>query len=131
MKRLLICLLSVLCLLVPVSASAAYNPFTNACHAGGGTEANKAAGDSTPCSATGKNPLTGSDGYIRKISNILAVIGAVVAVILIMYAGFRYITAAGDAQKIANARNVIVGALVGLAVIATAQAIVIFVVSKL
>jgi hypothetical protein len=128
MIRRLLLLASVLAmLLVPVSASA-YDVFHGACTAGKSTDG----GNAAVCSADGStNPLTGPNGVIRKVSTILATVGAVTAVILILFGGFRYIISNGDAQKTATARNTVVGALVGLAIIAAAQSIVIFVIGRL
>jgi len=52
--------------------------------------------------------------YIALLYNYL--IGALVifAIVMIMYGGFRWITAAGDAGKIGEAKRTIVGAVVGL-----------------
>jgi hypothetical protein len=68
---------------------------------------------------------------LKKVSLIMAVISGVVAVIIILLSGFRYITSAGDAQKAASARSAIVGAVVGLVVIAASESIIVFVVSKI
>ncbi len=78
-----------------------------------------------------KNPLTGTDGVLYKVSLVIASVAGVAAVIMIIISGFHYIAAAGDAQKIAVAKNTLIGAIAGLVIIALAQAIVTFVVLKL
>jgi hypothetical protein len=133
-RRLLLLAGALSMLLVPVAVSmpvsAAYNPLGGACTAG--KNAGNGGDNAAVCSADGsKNPLTGPNGVIRKASTLLAVIASVTAVILLLLGGFRYITSNGDTQKTTSARNTVVGALVGLAIIAMAQGIVIFVVSKL
>ncbi|MBL8122451.1 hypothetical protein JNM87_06935 [Candidatus Saccharibacteria bacterium] len=50
---------------------------------------------------------------------------------MIMVSGFRYITSGGDSQKIASAKNTLIGAIIGLVVIALAQTIITFVLSRL
>lgn len=122
MKRLIVIAAALLCLLVP-NVAAAYNPLDQACRNGGG--------GSTACSANGSDPLTGSNGVLKRVALLLAVLAGVTAVIIIFVSGFRYITANGDAQKAASARNGIIGALVGLVIIAASTSIVVFVVSKL
>lgn len=122
MKRLIIAAVTLLCLLVP-NVAVAYNPLDQACQNGGT--------GSAACSTTGNDPLTGPNGVLRRITMILAVLAGVTAVIIIIVSGFRYVTANGDPQKAASARNGIIGSLVGLVIIAASTSIVIFVVSKL
>ncbi len=74
---------------------------------------------------------TADKPHIERIMNIaLSSIGAL-ALLIITVSGFRYITAAGDPQKSANARNGIIYALVGLVVAILADAIVLFIVNRL
>jgi hypothetical protein len=54
----------------------------------------------------------------------------VVAVIMFIVGGFRYITSAGDSSKVSSAKNTLVYAIIGLVVVALAQAIVLFVLNK-
>lgn len=123
MKRLIVIITTLLCLLLPGAAFAAYNPLDTACHpVTGGTV------DSSVCSVNGND---GPQAVIKKITMLLAVIAGIAAVVIIIVSGFRYITANGDAQKAASARSGIVGAVVGLIIIAASTTIVVFVVSKL
>ena len=80
---------------------------------------------------TSRNPLTGSDGLIVKITRIVALVAGMAAVIIIMLSGFRYINSAGDATKATQARNGIIYALIGLIVIVSAQFIISLIVSRL
>jgi hypothetical protein len=126
MKRVLIFVTALLCLLMPASAVyAAYNPLENACKSGGGTAG------STACTSDGTDPISGKNGILKKASLVLAILGGVAAIIIIIIGGFRYVTSAGDANKAASARNAIVGAIVGVVIIAAAEVIVIFVVSRI
>jgi hypothetical protein len=61
---------------------------------------------------------------------ILGGIIGVVSVIMIMVAGFKYITSAGDASKASSAKNTLLYAVIGLVVAFLAQAIVSFVLNK-
>ena len=83
--------------------------------------------------ATGEkiNPLTGTDGLLYKISTIIATVAGIVAIIVIVVSGFRYITSGGDAQKTASAKSTLIGAIIGLIIIVLAQSIITFVVRKL
>ena len=61
---------------------------------------------------------------------VFGIIGAL-ALLMIVVSGFRYVLSAGDPQKIAQARNSIIYALVGVVVAITAEAIVHFLVDGL
>jgi heme/copper-type cytochrome/quinol oxidase subunit 2 len=127
MKRLIVLITTLLCLAVPASVYA-YSPLTDACGAGG---SNGGAGSTSACTAKNADPISGKDGVLRKVSFMLAIFAGIAAVIVIIFSGFQYVTSDGDAQKAANARSGIIGAVIGLVIIAVAQTIVIFVVSKL
>lgn len=60
---------------------------------------------------------------------VFGIIGAL-ALLMITVSGLRYITAAGDPQKTAQAKNGVIYSLVGLAVAIAAQAIVSFVTNR-
>lgn len=58
---------------------------------------------------------------------ILSIVAGIVAVIMIIISGLRYITSGGDSSKVAAAKSSLIYALVGLAVAALAQLLVRFV----
>ena len=62
--------------------------------------------------------------------NIFSAIVGVVAVVMMIFGGFKYITAGGDSGKINSAQQTIIYAVVGLVVVALAQIIVRFVLSE-
>jgi hypothetical protein len=64
---------------------------------------------------------------VRNIVNVISIAAGVVAVIMIILGGFRYITSGGNAQAVQSAKNTILYAIIGLVVIAFAQVIVRFV----
>ncbi len=68
-----------------------------------------------------------TDSLQSIINTVLGVMGAV-AVLIIVVAGFRFITSQGGSNEVATARNAVLYASVGLVVIITAFAIVNFVV---
>lgn len=79
----------------------------------------------------GANSFYGQNGIIKKAADILAVLSGVAAVIIITISGIRFALAEGDPNKVREARNSIVYALVGLFVIVIARNIIAFVVSRL
>ncbi len=84
-------------------------------------------GSKRDCTAGQDDKIT---NLIKAIVNILSTIIGIAAVIVIMLAGFRYITAGGDANSISAAKNTLIYAIVGLVVAALAQVIVRFVLNK-
>ena len=68
---------------------------------------------------------------IFRIINIILELLGVILVLLILYAGFLWMTAAGSEEKITKARKIITSAVVGLAIILSAYAITQFVASRL
>ena len=75
--------------------------------------------------------IDGNNGVIRTVSNILIWVVGIVLVIMIMWSGFKYITAAGDTSKVASAKNSLIYAIVGLIIAILAYAIVNFVIEHL
>lgn len=74
-------------------------------------------------------PATDS-GRIVEFANVAISIFSAVAVLAIVFAGFRYIIAKGEPQALAQAKNIIIYALVGLAVCVMAFAIVNFLIGR-
>lgn len=86
--------------------------------------ANEAAG-----SKSNPNP-DNLETLIARVINIFSVIIGVVAVIMLIYGGFRYITSAGNDAGVQAAKNTIIYAIIGLVVVALAQVIVKFVLTN-
>jgi hypothetical protein len=131
MKRLLLIfgLLSFFtCLTVPLTASAAFDPFE-------AVKCDDSNAHTAVCEAKGndssQNPLTGTNGLIIKISNIVAYVAGAAAVIIFIVGGINFMTAGGDSNKVASARSTIMGAIIGLVVIVLSRVIIGFVVSRL
>lgn len=87
---------------------------------------NAAAGENASCSA-GSNSGGGLTNIAKTIVNYLSVIVGIVAVIMIIVGGFRYITSGGDSGNVSSAKNTLIYAIVGLIIVALAQFIVRFV----
>ena len=99
---------------------AATNPY-------GGVPCGEAAG-SAICSHTGGNPI---DTVLHNITNIVAVIAGVAAVIVIIMAGIRFMSAGGNAEEVAKARRAIILAATGLIIIVLARAIINLIISRI
>ena len=65
------------------------------------------------------------------IVNIIMGFLGIIAVLLILYGGFIWMTAQGSEEKITKARKIIVGGVIGLAIILSALGITNFVISNL
>lgn len=60
--------------------------------------------------------------------NLLMWIAGILAVVMIIYAGYLFVRSSNDSSKITSAKNIILYAVIGLIVIAAANAIVAFVI---
>ncbi len=67
---------------------------------------------------------------IKDVINIFSLVVGVVAVIMIIIGGFRYITSGGDSSNISSAKNTILYAIIGLIIVALSQTIVRFVLGR-
>lgn len=61
------------------------------------------------------------DSIVSTLVNALSIIIGSIAVIFIIFAGFKYITSGGDAAQVTSAKNALIYALVGLFIAAIAQ----------
>ncbi len=68
---------------------------------------------------------------IAQVINIALGFLGIIAVIIILYAGFRWMTAAGKEDQVGEAKKMIVQAVIGLAIIFLAWAISSFVINQL
>lgn len=67
---------------------------------------------------------------ITNVINIFSVVVGIIAVIMIIFGGFRYITSGGDSNNISSAKNTIIYAIIGLVIVVFAQFIVQFVLNR-
>ncbi len=89
---------------------------------------NAANGGQTDCNLGGNSSGPGDLQTIAKrIVNFLSVIVGIVAVIMIIVGGFKYITSGGESGNVSGAKNTLIYAIVGLIIVALAQFIVNFV----
>lgn len=85
--------------------------------------------DNNPA-ADAENPIFGPKGIITTIINLLSVITGIVAVIIIILAGLKYISSGSNPQDVTQARERILYAFVGLIIAALAQVLVRFIIGK-
>lgn len=92
----------------------------------------------------GVNPVTGQDGEegiilgdedlrttIARIINVALSLLGIVAVVIVLIGGFKWMTAGGSEDKTAEARKLIFAGIVGMAIILSAWAITRFVLNAL
>jgi heme/copper-type cytochrome/quinol oxidase subunit 2 len=82
------------------------------------------------CDDINQDGATPANRLVATIVNLLTVVVGIVAVIMIIYAGFRYVTSGGKDDSVKGAKNTILYAIIGLVVVAFAQVIVHFVINK-
>jgi heme/copper-type cytochrome/quinol oxidase subunit 2 len=70
------------------------------------------------------------NGIFLTVSNTLLFIIGAVAVIMLIYGGFRYTTSGGDSGAVTTAKNTILYAIVGIIVAIVAYAVVNFVITQ-
>lgn len=86
--------------------------------------------------ATGQANCSGSassdsvSSLVQNVVGLLSMVGGVIAVIMLIIGGIKYVISGGDTNSLTSARNTIIYALVGLVIIALAQVIVRFVVGR-
>lgn len=82
------------------------------------------------CDGCPKN-LFGDAGVFKKITNTILYIVGIMAVIMLIIGGIKYVISGGDAKKVTDAKNTVLYAIIGLVVAFLAFAIVNFVISAL
>lgn len=131
-KKLLIIGSSLFMVLAPVAAPVAV-------YAGGADiEGNLSCGTTDleipNASKNCRSSLSGGTSRINNIItdaiNIFSIIVGIIAVIMIIVGGFKYITSGGDSGNISSAKNTIIYAVIGLVIVALAQFLVQFVLDK-
>ncbi|HSX00160.1 MAG TPA: pilin [Patescibacteria group bacterium] len=116
-------------MLVPAAVSAQDNANVNIgnCLSQGSGLTTGTGGTCTAAPDTGTQKI---QDIVTLVVNIFSIVVGIVAVIMIVFGGFKYITSGGDSGNITSAKNTIVYAVIGLVVVALAQFIVKFVLNK-
>ncbi|MEO5627553.1 MAG: pilin [Candidatus Saccharimonadales bacterium] len=76
------------------------------------------------------DPTDKVNSTLTLVINIFSLVVGVAAVIMIIVGGLRYIISGGDSGNVTSAKNTILYAIIGLVVVALAQFIVKFVLTK-
>jgi hypothetical protein len=84
----------------------------------------------TSCAGNGQSEQS-INKIIHTIINLLSIVVGVIAVIMIIVGGLRYITSGGSDTGITSAKNTILYAIIGLIIVALAQVMVRFVLRQL
>ena len=75
--------------------------------------------------------LFGDNGIFRQVTNIIIYIVGVIAVIMLVIGGIKYVLSGGDSKKVTDAKNTILYAIIGLVIAFLSYAIVRFVITAL
>ena len=75
--------------------------------------------------------LFGDMGIFKQITNTILYIVGIIAVIMLILGGIKYLTSGGDSKKVTDAKNTVLYAIIGLVVCFLSFAIVNFVISAL
>jgi hypothetical protein len=78
------------------------------------------------CGSTAADPQPSN--LIKTGINLLSIVAGVIAVVMIMIAGLKFITSQGDPGKISSARTAALYAIIGVVIVALSQTIVFFVI---
>ncbi len=73
---------------------------------------------------------TNAKNITGTVIKVLMYIAGILAVIMVIYAGFLYVTSAGDSGKVQKAKTALIYAVVGIVVAVLAYAIVAFVIKQ-
>ncbi len=129
-------LISLACLLaVPLfftaSASAAWKPFGATCQVTGSSSSSVCSDAQKQQQHANQNPLTGTNGLIMKVTNLIALIAGFVAVMMIVLAGLRFVQSGGSSDDVAAAKRMLIYSMVGIVVIVLGRVIIGFIIGSL
>lgn len=79
---------------------------------------------------TGGGAKSSPEAIMKTVINLFSWIVGAIAVVMMIFGGFKYITSGGDSGKITTAKNTIIFAIIGLVIVAASQLIVNFVLNK-
>lgn len=124
--------LAFMCLIAAPLTASAYQAYS-------GVQCSGEAAKSAVCKdKTTKDPLTGDNGMLIKITNIIAFFAGAIAIIMIIVSAIRFTTSGSDISTgsrhdsdVEDARKTIANALIGLAVIIMARTIIVFVLNRI
>ena len=75
--------------------------------------------------------LFGDTGVFKKVTNTILYIVGIIAVVMLIIGGIKYVVSGGDSTKVTDAKNTVLYAIIGLVIAFLAFAIVNFVITAL
>ena len=75
--------------------------------------------------------LFGDTGVFKQVTNTILYIVGIVAVVMLIVGGIKYLLSGGDSKKVTDAKNTVLYAIIGLVICFLSFAIVNFVISSL
>ncbi len=75
--------------------------------------------------------LFGNTGVFKQVTNTILYIVGIIAVIMLIIGGIKYVVSGGDSKKVTDAKNTVLYAIIGLVVCFLSFAIINFVISAL
>lgn len=75
--------------------------------------------------------LFGDQGVFRQITSTILYIVGIIAVIMLIWGGIRYVISGGDSKKVTDAKNTVLYAIIGLIISFLSYAIINFVIDAL
>ena len=75
--------------------------------------------------------LFGDTGVFKQVTNTILYIVGIIAVIMLICGGVKYVISGGDAKKVTDAKNTVLYAIIGLVIAFLAYAIINFVIMSL
>ena len=126
MKRIVLSLVASAAILLPVAMPAVASAATFDPGAGLNCGTNIEGSETGQCSS-GESDATGKvNDAVAKALNLFSAVVGIIAVVMIIVGGVKYITSGGDSGNVTSAKN----AIIGLVVVALAQIIVRFVLAR-
>jgi|APEBP8051072433_1049376.scaffolds.fasta_scaffold04398_6 hypothetical protein len=80
--------------------------------------------DGLSCDNGGNIATTGVGTLAKKVVDWLSWAIGIISIIMIIFAGFKYITSGGESSNVSGAKNTLIYAIVGLVLVVLAQVIV-------
>jgi hypothetical protein len=132
LKNILMSLAAAVALVAPVALTvpAVYADANIAGSLCTGTDFEINANGGSASSCKGNAGTDGLNKLLVQVVNIFSGVVGVVAVLMIIIGGFRYITSGGDSNKVGTAKNTLIYAIIGLVIVTLSQIIVRFVLQK-
>lgn len=75
--------------------------------------------------------VEGVAGQIGDVLNFAVGLSAIVAIVMIIYSGYMFITSAGDPDKVEKGKNALTAAIVGMVIVFLARLLVVFLITDI